>query len=82
VAPPVPIRLDATSTLLEWLADPRGYELLRGEIGADSNGRLNGLAGDDKLVRVVGNFPLRRLATLPGLGLTPMTVARLLDQVA
>ncbi|MDQ1654335.1 MAG: beta-glucosidase [Cryptosporangiaceae bacterium] len=81
VAPPVPIRLDATSTLLEWLADPRGYELLRQEIGADGTGRLNGLAGDDELVRIVGNFPLRRLATLPGLGLTPTTVRHLLTQV-
>ena len=62
--------LDGTSTLQEWLADPdRGPEL-RAAAGP-------GILQDEELLRVIGNFPLGRLAAFPGIGISRETLTRL-----
>ncbi|GAA3236746.1 glycoside hydrolase family 3 C-terminal domain-containing protein [Pseudonocardia petroleophila] len=68
---PLPRRaLTADSTLQEWLADPdRGPEL-RAAAGP-------GILQDEELLRVIGNFPLGRLAAFPGIGISRETLTRL-----
>jgi beta-glucosidase len=81
-APPLPVRLDAMSTLQEWLADPVGSALLHKELGTDETGRPKGIIGDEELIRIIGNFPIGRFAAFPGLGLSHDTVRTLVDQVS
>jgi hypothetical protein len=59
-----------TSTLAEWLADPRGRDALMRAVGHGSDGRPNGVIADADRVRVIENFPLRALVVFPGSGLT------------
>ena len=77
-APPTRRRLDAMSTLEEWLADPVGAPALRAAVGTDATGRAAGILGDEELIRVIGNFPIGRLAAFPGLGITHPLVETLL----
>ncbi|NYH87796.1 glycoside hydrolase family 3 C-terminal domain-containing protein [Actinopolymorpha rutila] len=68
-APSIALPLTADSTLAEWLADPRGNELLQ---GLDLP-----ILRDPGLVRVVGTMPMSTLASFPGLGLDHATLADL-----
>jgi beta-glucosidase len=65
--------LNAMATLQEWLADPRGGELMRRALGPDSR-----LLTDDHLSAVIGNFPISTLAAFPNVGLDHDTVGELL----
>ena len=68
---PLPrVPLTADSTLQEWLADPVGGPALRAAAGP-------GILQDEELLRVIGNFPLGRLAAFPGIGITRETLTRL-----
>ena len=78
-APARAAKLDGTSTLEEWLADPAGSVLLRKVIGTDQNGRPAGILGNEELQKVIGNFPLSRLAAFPGLGLSHAAVDELAE---
>ncbi len=62
--------LNDTSTLAEWLSDPRGREALATALGHGSDGRPRGIIADADRVRIIANFPLRALAVFPGTGLT------------
>ncbi|QJY48257.1 glycoside hydrolase family 3 C-terminal domain-containing protein [Pseudonocardia broussonetiae] len=62
--------LTADSTLQEWLADPEGGPALRAAAGP-------GILDDAELQKVIGNFPLARLAAFPGIGITRETLTRL-----
>jgi beta-glucosidase len=73
-APPLRVPLDDMATLQEWLADPTGRTLVREVVGTDDAGRPRGILGDQELLAVIGNFPLRTLAAFPGLGLDHGTV--------
>jgi beta-glucosidase len=73
-APPVRARLDAMSTLEEWLADPEGGPALRAAVGTEPGGRPAGILGNDELIRIIGNFPISSLAAFRGLGITHETV--------
>jgi beta-glucosidase len=79
--PPLRVRLDATASLQEWLADPAGSRLLHELVGADEAGRPRGILGDDELIAVVGNFPLSAFAAFPGSGLDQATVYELLRRL-
>ena len=81
-APPLPTRLDAMSTLQEWLADPIGSALLHEAVGTDETGRPKGILGNEELMVVIGNFPISTLAAFPGLGLSYAVVHGLIDQVS
>ena len=60
--PPLPVRLDESTTLDEWLAHPGGGPLLREVLGGES------FLADEELTTLIGHFPLRRLAAFPGFG--------------
>jgi beta-glucosidase len=81
-APPLRPPLDAMSTLQEWLADPDGHALLVKEVGTDETGKPNGIVGDEELIRVIGNFPITRLAAFSGMGITHATVRSLLAHMS
>jgi beta-glucosidase len=80
-APPLPVQLDSMATLEEWLAHPVGSGLLREAIGVDEHGHPRGILGDEELIRVIGNFPIIRLAAFPGLGIDHTTVDHLLGRL-
>jgi beta-glucosidase len=80
--PAQPGALESTSTLEEWLADPVGAVLLHKAIGTDETGRPGGILGNEELLKVIGNFPLNRLAAFPGLGVSHSAVDELVAQVA
>jgi len=81
-APPLPARLDAMSTLQEWLADPTGSALLHQAVGIDATGRPKGILGNQELMPVIGNFPISTLAAFPNLGLSHPVINHLIDQVS
>lgn len=74
-APAVAAPLTASSTLQEWIADPRGLAIL--EARKDAGGMS--ILGDPELVQVIGNFPMIALAAFGGMSLNK---AELLDAVA
>ena len=78
---PPTVELDGMSTLEECLAHPVGAGLLREAVGVDENGRPQGILGDEELIRVIGNFPIRTLAAFPGLGIDHATVDHLLRRL-
>jgi beta-glucosidase len=78
---PPTVELDGMSTLEECLAHPVGAGLLREAVGVDENGRPRGILGDEELIRVIGNFPIRTLAAFPGLGIDHATVDHLLRRL-
>ena len=80
-APPVAAPLDDSSSLQEWLADPVGGPLLLASIGTSESGTPNGVLGDEELLRVIGNFPLRRLCAFPGMVVDNKTLDGLLEQL-
>jgi beta-glucosidase len=80
-AQPPTVELDGMATLEEWLAHPVGSGLLREAVGVDERGRPRGILGDDELIRVIGNFPIRALAAFPGLGIDHATIDYLLGRL-
>jgi beta-glucosidase len=79
-APPARSPLDAASTLQEWLADPDGHALLVKEVGTDPAGKPNGIAGNEELIKVIGNFPLNRFPAFSGMGITHDVVRAVTEQ--
>jgi beta-glucosidase len=63
--------LTAQASLEEWLADPEGAARLREVAGGAP------ILGDAELRRVIGNFPLGRLAAFPAMGITDEVLDRL-----
>ena len=68
-APSVAAALSGDSTLEEWLADASGRAALEKAVGTDAYGRPVGILGNEELLIVIGNFPLRTLLAFPGLGI-------------
>jgi beta-glucosidase len=73
-APSLAAPLSVMSTLQEWLADPRGSELLR---SLDTTGALN----SDELVRVIGTMPMDTLAGFPGIGFDHAMLRSMIEQL-
>lgn len=63
--------LSARSSLEEWLADTEGAARLREAAGAAP------ILADAELRRVIGNFPLARLAAFPAMGITDGVLRKL-----
>ena len=70
------------STLQEWLADPHGHALLVKEVGTDETGKPKGIAGDEELIKVIGNFPLNRFPAFAGMGITHEVVRAVTEQLS
>jgi beta-glucosidase len=80
-APPLPSRLDAMSTLQEWLADAAGAAALGQAVGVGPDGRPGGILGDDQLIAIIGGMPLGSLVAFPGFGIDQATVTDVLGRV-
>ena len=72
--------LAADSSVAEWMADPRGSELLRDAFAAAPDSPLVSMAGDDGPFELLSGMPLDRLAAFPGSPFTPDTVGKLAEQ--
>jgi beta-glucosidase len=78
VSVPQPVLpLDRDSTLAEWLAHPRGAQLLGAML--QSGGGDSPLSDPDTLA-VVGSMPLKRIGRFPGVGLTSDMLDGMLQQ--
>jgi beta-glucosidase len=75
------IPLTADSTVAEWLADPRGAQLLAEAFVASTAdggpGPIAGMLADPSLMEFIGSFPLGRMAAF-GSSLTPGALRDLL----
>jgi beta-glucosidase len=80
-APSIAEPLGPMSTLREWLADAAAGPAVRAAFGTDENGRPRGILADEELLKVIGDFPMSRLAAFPGIGLDHATLDSLIDQV-
>jgi beta-glucosidase len=79
-SPAIPHRLDSMATLKEWLADPNGSAALHEAVGVGPDGRPRGILGDQRLISIIGNFPLSSLAAFGDLGIDHAIVTRLTTQ--
>jgi beta-glucosidase len=68
-APRVTGPLGPESSVQEWLDDPDGRSRVLAALGTGPDGRPGGIAGNDEMLTVIGNFPLRTLLAFPGLGI-------------
>jgi beta-glucosidase len=69
--------LSDESTLAEWLADPTGGPQVLALAAAASPTASPAVVGDEQLLRVIGDFPLRVLATFPDSGFDHDSVDKL-----
>lgn len=58
--------LNRLSTVEEWMEHSLGSQALLAAIGASSSPELATMLGDRDIMRVVGSFPLARIATMTG----------------
>jgi beta-glucosidase len=73
----VPLTTD--STLGEWLADPRGAQVLGQAFAgaADADGMMAAVFSDPTMLLFLSAIPLGRMAAFPGSPLTPQLIAEL-----
>ena len=64
------------------LTDPAGVEALRRELGTRPDGRLNGMLGDEEVVKVIGSFPMRSLAGFPNISIDHATLDSMIEAMA
>jgi len=72
--------LTAESSVAEWLADPRGAELLMQAftaLAADGEGSFGQHLANPELLSFIGSMPLARMAAFPGSPLTQETLDKL-----
>ncbi len=60
--------LDRHSTLAEWLDHPVGHEVVLKALRRAPGGDLSSLVEDPERLRMLGSFPLKRLAGMLGMG--------------
>ncbi|MCU1370854.1 MAG: glycoside hydrolase family 3 domain protein [Ilumatobacteraceae bacterium] len=75
--PPIAYPLDRSSTLAEWLEHPVGHEILLDVLRHSPAGDLSAMTEDPERVRMLGSFPMTRLATL----LAPAVDGGIVDQL-
>ncbi|GIF98114.1 glycoside hydrolase family 3 C-terminal domain-containing protein [Catellatospora citrea] len=74
------VPLSAESTLGEWLADPKGGQVLGqafAAAAAQGGGGLAGMAADPQIFTFLSGVPLNRMAAFPGSPFTAEAVAQL-----
>jgi beta-glucosidase len=78
-APSIAAPLTRDSTLHEWLADPRGRDVLVAALNAGPGG--DGPLADPGLIQVVGSMPLSTLASFGMAGVDHEVLDRLVSQL-
>jgi beta-glucosidase len=73
IAPP----LTADSTLHEWMADPKGLELIKEAVAAGQHDPTR----DKELVAVIGTMPMSTLAGFPGMSIDHDTLDKLAERL-
>ncbi|HET8929996.1 MAG TPA: glycoside hydrolase family 3 C-terminal domain-containing protein, partial [Acidimicrobiales bacterium] len=73
-------RLDGYSTLAEWLVHPFGRDRLITRMKSSPLGDLSPILDDESLVKVIGQFPLRRLLPMLGGAFTLDELDALIDE--
>ena len=71
------VPLTADSSVAEWLADPRGAELLTEALNAGGDPAIARLFADPEMLAMIGSTPLARLAAFPGSPVTPEVLEKL-----
>lgn len=74
-------QLHRDSSVNEWFAHPEGLAALRAELGLAEGEPLPGMLSNAEMLRLVGDFPLRRTVTQPGAPLTPQRVEAVLARL-
>jgi beta-glucosidase len=77
----VRVPLNADASVSEWLADPRGAELLGQVLAtmpADGQGALSQMLADPGLLAFIGSAPLARMTSFPGSPLTQELLNKLI----
>ncbi|GAB3706367.1 glycoside hydrolase family 3 C-terminal domain-containing protein [Mariniluteicoccus flavus] len=77
-APSPVAELHADSSVKEWMAHPEGSAALRREIGIGDDDPWPGMLGSAEMIMLMGDFPLRRIATQPYAPIGPEGVERTL----
>ncbi len=80
--PRPPLPLGRHSTLAEWLDHPVGHGLVVDALRDGPGGDLTPLLADADTLRMIGSFPLTRLATMLGDLMGDQLVDRLVDGLA
>ncbi len=80
--PPLMLPLDRESTLEEWLEHPLGHEVVLAALRTSPGGDLTGLVDDPDRRRMLGSFPLKRLASMLGVDQPLVMVDAMLAEVA
>jgi beta-glucosidase len=79
--PALMLPLDRASTLEEWLQHPVGREVVLDALRTSPGGDLSGLVDDPDRRRMLGSFPLKRLASMLGVDRPREMVAAMLAKV-
>lgn len=78
---PLALPLDRSSTLAEWLDHPVGCEILLAALRTSPVGDLTPMLDDAEQLRMLGSFPMTRLATMVGAGGSTDLVDEMLARV-
>ena len=81
VGQPLALPLDRTSTLAEWLDHPVGRDVLLAALRTSPVGDLTPMLDDAEQLRMLGSFPMTRLATMVGAGGSTDLVDEMLARV-
>jgi beta-glucosidase len=73
------VPLAADSTIAEWLAHPRGGDLLREALASGGDGGLTGMLTDPETAKMLGSMPLERIAAFPGSPIDESSLLALVD---
>ena len=76
-APSIAAPLTADSTLHEWMADPKGLELIKEAVAAGQHDPTR----DKELVAVIGTMPMSTLAGFPGMSIDHDTLDKLAERL-
>jgi beta-glucosidase len=76
------VPLTADSTIAEWLADPRGAELLAQAFAAATDSAVGRMFANPATLELLGSAPLNRMASFPGSPVTPEVLEKLVAAAA
>jgi beta-glucosidase len=76
------VPLTADSSIAEWLADPRGAELLAQAFAAATDPTVGRMLSNPEMLELLGSAPLNRMAAFPGSPVTREVLEKLVAAAA